>query len=415
MRIVEAFSGIGSQAKALEKLKRRTGIEYNIANIIEWDLNATYAYDLMHNGEQNLELYKDMTKKELVEELSRYTLSNDTKSPINMNSLRSFKEDFLRRIYAAMVRTNNLVSVTDVNGADLPEEFDLLTYSFPCQDLSTGGAWHGNFSGINRDANNRSGMLWQIERILQERVEENIELPKFLLMENVRNILSKKHKQNFDEWQSYLEHIGYHSQVYTLNSKWFGVPQDRTRTFMVSVFVDDNDVFKEEISNYFEDNNIERNFSENNVELRKISEYLRTDYRKKILLSEARESNPNDTPSRTKIYENNRILNENSKWLEVVKTITTKQDRNPNAGILLFNRREEGKALYRNLTPRECFLFMGFDDKDFDILMENNIISRGNNKVFSKEKLVRFAGNSIVVDVLESIFEQIYFINNNWF
>ena len=69
--------------------------------------------------------------------------------------------------------------------------FPLLTYSFPCQDLSVAGYWHGNTGGIDRNAHNRSGMLWEIERILKERIQDNLPLPKFLLMENVlRTVIS---------------------------------------------------------------------------------------------------------------------------------------------------------------------------------------------------------------------------------
>lgn len=72
---------------------------------------------------------------------------------------------------------------------------NILTYSFPCQDLSVAGFWHGNKGGINREANNRSSMLWQIERILKERKEAKGVNAKILLMENVRNIMSNEHKK----------------------------------------------------------------------------------------------------------------------------------------------------------------------------------------------------------------------------
>ncbi len=73
-----------------------------------------------------------------------------------------------RRLYAAIKETRNMVSITDVMGSDIPDNIDLFTYSFPCRDLSLCGCWHGNKSGIARDAHNRSGMLWEVERILLE-------------------------------------------------------------------------------------------------------------------------------------------------------------------------------------------------------------------------------------------------------
>jgi DNA (cytosine-5)-methyltransferase 1 len=72
--------------------------------------------------------------------------------------------------------------------------------------------------GIDRNAHNRSGMLWEVERILKERVEEKLNLPKFLLMENVSNIQNNRNKKNFEEWKKYLDEIGYYNKVYTLNS-----------------------------------------------------------------------------------------------------------------------------------------------------------------------------------------------------
>ena len=140
----------------------------------------------------------------------------------------------LKSILVAIERTNNKVDITNVKASDLPDS-DLLTYSFPCQDLSVSGHWHKNEGGINRDANNRSTLLWQIERLLIEYDKSNKELPKFLLMENVSNILSDKHIDNFNEWCAFLENLGYVNQIYTLDARNFGIPQTRIRTYMISV------------------------------------------------------------------------------------------------------------------------------------------------------------------------------------
>ena len=121
----------------------------------------------------------------------------------------------------------------------------MLTYSFPCQDLSICGAWHNNMSGIDRNAHNRSGMLWEVERILKEYVTLGKKLPNFLLMENVSNILSEAHRHNFKEWQDYLSSIGYVNQVYTLNAVNFGIPQTRERTYMISVLANTKEKKKE--------------------------------------------------------------------------------------------------------------------------------------------------------------------------
>lgn len=401
LRVVEAFSGIGAQAKALKKI----GIPYEIVSTIEWDINAIYAYDLIHNGKQNLDDYKKISKEDILLELDKVTLSGDGKKPISKKTLHSMSEENLKRIYCSIKRTKDLISITDVKAEDLEDDIDVLTYSFPCQDLSICGAWHNNMSGIDRNAHNRSGMLWEVERILKEYELLNKPFPKFLLMENVSNILSETHRHNFKDWQDYLSSIGYVNQVYTLNAMNFGVPQTRERTYMISV-LSKNKENKKEIEDYFAKHNLEIMQTNNGIKMQNLKSFLRLDYSNPEYKREADISNPNDTPSRQKIFEDNKLLFNGKRMLEkTVKTITTKQDRNPNSGILYYDGGEK-KAKYRNLTPRECFLLMGFDEKDFQILVDNNFKINGRN-FWGREKLIKLAGNSIVVNVLEEIFKQI--------
>ena len=105
LRVVEAFSGIGSQAKALERI----GIDFEIVNTIEWDLNAIYAYDLIHNGRQNLEKYNELSKDDLVSILGKFSLSGDGKKPIKENGLRVMSIEGLKRILCAIERSKDLI------------------------------------------------------------------------------------------------------------------------------------------------------------------------------------------------------------------------------------------------------------------------------------------------------------------
>ena len=119
-------------------------------------------------------------------------------------------------------------------------------------------------------------------------------------------------------------------------------------------------------------------------------------------------SNPSNTVSRAEIRENNLRIDDN---IEFVPTITTKQDRHPNSGLIDFPLHGKGKAEYRYLTPRECFLLMGYDEKDFQAIVDGNFkVKRG--KFFTRDKLYRLAGNSIVVNVLESVFDFINELND---
>ena len=405
LRVIEAFSGIGSQAKALEK----ANIDHEILQTVEWDIAAIYAYDIIHNGEQDLSAFSAYTKRAVIERLEQYTLSLDGKEPINDETLKRLPEKTLKHILFALERTNNLGSITDVKGDTLPKKIDLLTYSFPCQDLSICGAWHGNMTGIDRNANNRSGMLWEVERILQEiRNAGQRRLPRFLLMENVSNILSATHRDNFSEWKGFLRALGYYNKVYTLDASNFGCPQKRVRTYMLSVLSPD-DRRRHAVEAYFSCKDLEK---AEPLELKPIDRYLRTDYSIKKYKQEADASNMNDTPSRRKIYEDNEIVYDGKKCIvTTINTLTTKQDRNPTAGILLYPEHKKGKSKYRNLTPRECFLLMGFDEDDYERLASHNIARNISTPLYGRERYEKLAGNSIVVDVLVAIFKQVDELN----
>lgn len=400
LTVVEAFSGIGSQAKALSRI----GVEYRIQNIVEWDVHAIFAYDIIHNGPQDITNYLPRCeKKDLLELIAQYELSLNGKTAASDISFRNMSENALRHILFSIERTRNLVNITKVHGADLPRNLDLLTYSFPCQDLSVCGSWHGNMEGINRDAQTRSGLLWEIERIMMELHHERRHLPKFLLMENVNNIMSKRHLSNFQEWQDYLASIGYFNQIYTLNAKNFGIPQHRKRTFMLSVRCTTKHIRKR-VEKYFRLHNLEAL----SFPMPTLDSFLRTCYENPVYREEADESNPCNTPSRQEIYRKNIILHDGKKAIaDCALALTTKQDRNPNSGLIKYTLNAD-RAPYRNLTPRECFLLMGFDESDFQLLVENDFIVRKGRMLFAREKYTKMTGNSIVVNVLEAIFRQVF-------
>lgn len=404
-RVVEAFSGIGSQVQALKNIK----MKHEVVGTVEWDINALCAYDIMHNESFDISCYDDYSKKDMIDKLKKYSLSSNGKSPMSENALKRYSVEALKRIYLSIQRNNNFVSIKDVNGIDLPPKIDILTYSFPCQDLSICGFWHGNKSGIDRQACNRSGLLWDIERILIEMKESYIELPRFLLMENVSNILSDTHKKNFEEWKNHLKSMGYYNHVYKLNARNFGIPQNRERVFMLSVMLEEKDIGL--VDDYFFRNNLTKaDYLKPLIKKRKLSEFLRLDYNIKKYDVEARLSQPNFTPSRVKIYNDSKKISDGNKMLaDFVTTITTKQDRNPNSGLILFDNDgvKNGKAPYRNLTGRECILLMGFEESQFEKLEINNFKVDRINKFFTNQKFIKMAGNSIVVQVLERIFEQV--------
>lgn len=406
--VVELFSGIGSQAKAMKNI----GMKANTIGTCEWDIHAFVAYDAIHNSPYALESVIKMEKVEILEELRKYKLSNDGKTEMQFEKvLKTYRIEALRRILSAIRRSNNFVNINDLYGKDLPDGIDIMTYSFPCQDLSNVGAFHGYNKGIDKDANNRSCLLWEVGRILTEMDNLKKELPKFLLLENVSALLSKRHKNNFNIWKSDLEKLGYVNHIYKINSNDFGLPQNRYRLIMISVLIKDDEKAKEKLENYYITHNLEsaEYIEKLQIEKKTLKQLLRIDYNNPILFEEAKECQPNDTASRRTIWENNpKIVDENQQiLLNKVATLTTKQDRHPNSGNLYFDYKENTKSKFRYLTPRECFLLMGFDEYDFERVPQENPEFKKGQRLFPRDKLIRMAGNSIPVNLLEQIFIQI--------
>lgn len=128
--------------------------------------------------------------------------------------------------YEAMHGTaNNLGDIRKIE--ELPDA-DLWTYSFPCQDISVAGKGAGIKEGT------RSGLLFEVERLLRVASEKGT-LPKYLLLENVKNLVSKKFKADFDKWLDFLAELGYTNYWKVLNAKDYGIPQNRERVFCVSI------------------------------------------------------------------------------------------------------------------------------------------------------------------------------------
>ena len=220
LRVFEAFAGIGAQASALKRMK----IDYEIVGISEWFIDAIECYAAIHC--KDIKVCVPQNIKEVDEYLSRFTFSADS---VNAYNIKRLTEDQRRDLYRANQKAKNYGSITELKGADMPIT-DLLVYSFPCQDLSTGGLG----KGMSKGSGTRSGLLWEVERILTE-LKELDRLPECLLLENVKTIKADSNKKDLDQWLNFLESIGYkNDECMILNSLDFGVPQDRERAFIIS-------------------------------------------------------------------------------------------------------------------------------------------------------------------------------------
>lgn len=177
IRLIELFAGIGSQAAALKRL----GVDFEHYKAVEFDKYAIKSYNAVHATNFEVSDIKD-------------------------------------------------VKAADLEIKDTDKYLYIMTYSFPCQDLSVAGKQ----KGMEKGSGTRSGLLWEVERILHECKE----LPQVLLMENVPQVHGKKFMPDFQKWIASLESLGYHNFWQDLNAKDYGVAQNRNRTFMVSFLKD---------------------------------------------------------------------------------------------------------------------------------------------------------------------------------
>ena len=243
IRLIELFAGYGSQALALKYL----GANFEHHKICEWAVNSIIAYADVHKNElknYGIDYSKELTKTEIAEKLFNYGVSLDYNKPATLDQIKRMNEDKMRLTYNSIMWSNNLVDVSKATGVDLEindcESFTyLLTYSFPCQDLSLAGKG----AGMEKGSGTRSGLLWEVERLLSECDNK----PQVLLMENVTQVHGLGNDEHFKEWQLRLEEFGYQSYWEDLSATEYGIPQTRNRTFMVSVLGDYNYRFPKRI------------------------------------------------------------------------------------------------------------------------------------------------------------------------
>lgn len=369
LRVFEAFAGIGAQASAL----RRLNINYEIVGISEWFINAIECYDaIQNNNKPDIPL---PSLKEQLNYLQNFTFSKDSVNPIK--NITKLSEEEISKLYRSNIRTNNFGSIVDIGDGkiDMPD-CDLFIYSFPCQDLSTGG----KTEGMKKGSGTRSGLLWEIEKILLRLKVEN-RLPEYLLMENVKAILADSNKEDFDQWKEFLESIGYkNSEPMVLDATKFGIPQDRKRCFLLSHLKAKIDIYPRDL--------------ETNEKINCL-DFLRFDYDNPTLKAEADDAQLYDTISRVDMWKKNKRdpITENT----IIHTITCNMDRSNTAAMFEYSGKKGNT--FRLLTIREAFLLMGFTEDEYE---------RATMTGLSYRKMNKLIGNSIVVNVLVEIFRFLF-------
>lgn len=369
LRVFEAFAGIGAQASAL----RRLNINYEIVGISEWFINAIECYDaIQNNNKPDIPL---PSLKEQLDYLQNFTFSKDSVNPIK--NITKLSEEEISKLYRSNIRTNNFGSIVDIGDGkiDMPD-CDLFIYSFPCQDLSTGG----KTEGMKKGSGTRSGLLWEIEKILLRLKVEN-RLPEYLLMENVKAILADSNKEDFDQWKEFLESIGYkNSEPMVLDATKFGIPQDRKRCFLLSHLKTKIDIYPGDL--------------ETNEKINCL-DFLRFDYDNPTLKAEADDAQLYDTISRVDMWKKNKRdpITENT----IIHTVTCNMDRSNTAAMFEYSGKKGNT--FRLLTIREAFLLMGFTEDEYE---------RATMTGLSYRKMNKLIGNSIVVNVLVEIFRFLF-------
>lgn len=225
IKIFEAFAGIGSQFKALKNISKSMNWTIKHVGMVEWFVDAIIAYVAIHG--ENIKPRKEDFY------INNFFISSDSKKPISEKSKSKFKNS-LKSYYLNYSKNffNNIFDITCLNKTNMPRNIDIFTYSFPCQDLSVQGLQ----KGIDKNLKTRSGLLWEVERVFEEIKKEfkQEEMPKYLLMENVKNLIGKKNIKNFNLWVKKLDEFGYISQMYLLDSSDFGSNQKRESIFTIN-------------------------------------------------------------------------------------------------------------------------------------------------------------------------------------
>ncbi len=316
--LFESFSGIGTQSMALKRLASEYGFTLESLGVSEIDKYAIRSYEAIHGA------------------------------------------------------TPNFGSITDIQ--EIPQ-VDIFTYSFPCTDISNSG----QRKGFERGSGTRSGLLWEVERILINQKAIN-KLPKVLLLENVKALINKNFIGGFNEWLNFLELLGYSNHTKVLNAKDFGVPQNRERVFVVSIL-----------------GNEEYEFPKGFELTKTIADYIHENHDAMCNISDRRMDKLVHLPRPNEIQVTSHFDSREHReggWRRFVcPTLSARDYKDPK---IIFN--PNAIIPIRKFNPREYWRLMGISDSDFDKA----------RAVVSRSQLYKQAGNAIVVDVLYYIFKEMF-------
>lgn len=280
---------------------------------------------------------------------------------------------------------------------------DLLMHGSPCQDFSIAGKQAGG----DKDSGTRSSLMYETLRIVEKLK------PKYVIWENVKNLLSKKHFHNFQSYLDKMEELGYSNYYQVLNAKDYGVPQNRERVFTISIRKDLNQDFmfppKKELKLSVKDildKNVDDYYYKvcpsmlEALKVGKVQDITNEKYSHTLTTKQARWNNAGliceyVNKKYDKFIKNNGYVPEmfnpyNNKEIKDIAPTQTTNCGSTTSSSTIFIR---NGVRFRYLTPKECWRLMGFDDNDYEKA----------SRVCPRSQLYKQAGNSIVVNVLEEI------------
>lgn len=465
LKVVELCSGIGAQIKGINNTNL-----FNTEAIATADLDkeVVVSYAAIHCGLTNkmIEEYpgypsKDCMIKELADKRLGYDFKKDKPYDWGKLSKRKDKTKGIEKYWLADYLSHNLGDMTKIDS--LPK-CDLLTYSTPCTDISIAGKHEGmkwvcqecgyefdpscvevkdrytcQECGCRNIKSTRSGLLYEVERLLVD-AKENDKLPKYLLMENVDALVSKKYIDGFNDWINRLDNLGYNSYYQTINAKNTGVPQNRNRIFCISI-LKDVDTKRFEFPKPFDagirlkdvletdENVLEKYFLSDEVQRR--LQITDNEFKKNIIGTTKPEFR--SIGQRDLVYQKDsiigalvatdykqpkQILETSNAPIHIADLCSEKFQRMHEQSRRVYSEGGISPALHtcgggntetkverddlkivRKLTPKECHRLMGFDDIDYDNCKAVGI---------SDTQGYKQAGNSIVVNVIKLLIEHLY-------
>lgn len=311
----------------------------------------------------------------------------------------------------------NFGDISKIDWTDVPD-FDLFTYRFPCTDISIAGKQDGLAEG----GGTRSSLLWECRKTIE------VKRPRYLLMENVKNLVSKKFMPFFREWERYLAGLGYINFYKVMNAKDYGVPQNRERVFLVSI-LDEDAAFhfpepftlERRLKDVLETDIDERYYLKKGT-LEFLLKHSMKRYRKgngiesRLLYEDSEVGHTVTTYASTAVTDNmiaEPVIMQKCRGFnkggihKVCPAVTSNSFEYNNMVIEISNIRQAGPIVLlnglayriRKLTPRENFRLMDVSEDNIDRIQKSGI---------SNSQQYKMAGNSIVVACLYYIFRNLF-------